>query len=196
MMKYENPILAIVAVGLFSLCLVGQVNTFGLGDVVEASNPNVGQGHHVEADLYKKPKRHPLQKVYPELFTTEAIVVAFGADWCPWCKVQARTLKGPSQRYNILYVKVEDEDGNPTRWATLSNELELGSAIPVTVVIEKGEVKKVFHGHTPWAEIEPHAKKAKKNKDQKNHIDIGPIHIDWDDDGIDINRHKRNKRRM
>jgi thiol-disulfide isomerase/thioredoxin len=189
-------IVAVVLFGVFGIC---QTVQNGLGGVVDVIDSNGGQGNVPEVDLYKKaePKPvHPLKKEFPELFTTEAVVVAFGADWCGWCKAQARDLKGPSFRYNILYVKV-DKDGKPTRWGKLADKLELGKSVPVTVVIEKGKVTKTFIGFTPWGEIKPHAQKAKKNDqdDEKNHIDIGPIHIDWDDDGVDINRHRRNRRR-
>ena len=69
---------------------------------------------------------------------------------------------------------------------------ELGDTIPVTVVVSKGDVVKTFYGFTPWSEIKPHAEKAKKSDgDGKTNVDIGPIHIDWDDDGnvnIDVRR--------
>lgn len=196
-MKNAIAIFTIVAVVLFGVFGICQTVQNGLGGVVDVIDSNGGQGDNVpEVDLYKKRDRpHPLKKKYPELFSTDAVVVSFGADWCGWCKAQARELKGPSLRFNILYVKV-DEDGKPTRWGRLIDKLELGESVPVTVVIEKGKVTKTFIGFTPWAEIKPHAAKAKKNKDGGGHIRIGPIHIDWDDDGVDINRHKRNKRRF
>lgn len=199
-LSHAITILANVTIILVGLLVICSAVTVGLGYMVAADNPNGGQGGHVaEADLYiknPKPPEHPLQERFPELFATEAIVVSFGADWCGWCKAQARELKGPSFRYNILYVKIEDKDGD-TKWAELIKALKLGEdSVPVTAVICKGEVVKVFYGFTPWVEIKPHAGKAKKNEqDETNSIDIGPIHIDWDDDGVDINRHRRNRNR-
>ena len=64
--------------------------------------------------------------------------------------------------------------------------LNLGRSIPVTVVIEHGEVMKTFIGNTSWRKIKPHAEKAKKNEsDQTDRVEIGPLRIDWSD-GVDI----------
>lgn len=164
--------------------------------------------HEAEVDLYVKPdkldgKQKKVKETHPELFQTEAVIVTFGAPWCRWCKAQIRDLRGPSLSHNVLVYDIEPDDEKKTeaqkeqakKNAALLDLYELGRNIPVTVIIEKGKVVKTFYGFTPWGEIAPHAKKARKNDKQKTHIDIGPIHIDWDDDGIDIDRNRRDKRR-
>lgn len=161
------------------------VALLGVTQIAMVQKAKADPGSHstvAEADLYVKKKPHPLQKEYPELFATEGIIVAFGADWCSACKRQGRELRGPAARYNILKVDVQDEAGKPTKWGRLMETLELGKTIPVVIVVSKGEVVKVFYGFTPWAEIAPHAKKAKKNdSDDVDGVDIGPLHIDWND---------------
>ena len=85
-----------------------------------------------------------------------------------------------------------EKDGQKTKWSKLMDQLELGDSIPVTIVVSKGEIQKVFHGFTLWADIKPHAEKAKKSDDnEKNNIDIGPIHIDWDDDSVNVDRRRK-----
>lgn len=156
-----------------------------------------------EVDLFKRPRpdgdkeetetQKALKKVAPELFRTEAVVVTFGAEWCRYCKAQIRDLRGPSLTYNVLAYDVEDEKGNGK---AVADYLKIGRSVPVTCIIEKGRIVKSFEGFTPWATIKPHAKKAKKNdKDQEGDLKIGPLNIDWDDNGVDINWDRERRRR-
>ena len=201
-------VLAIIAATLLGLYGMDETAQSRFGRYLGWHHSNGGQdlGLAWGIKLYKEPEPepvHPLRATYPELFATDAVVVAFGADWCPWCKAQARELKLPSVSYNILYVKVEEggETGaaETSRWGELMDTLNLGSSIPVTVVFSKGEVVKVFYGFTKWDDIKPFAEKAKKNDkdDEEGHIRIGPLNIDWDDSGVDIDlqRHGRTRRR-
>lgn len=193
---YAYFILAIAfatSINVFCFC---EKDSYGLERGVFKTVSDDRQNSQVAgADLYVKP--HPLRKEFPELFATEAVVIAFGADWCTWCKHQAKELQTPSKEYYIFYVHIDETHKGktiPTRWGRLIDHYKLGFSVPVVAIIEKGEVKKAFLQYTPWSEIKPHAKKAKKNEkvDPKINIDIGPIHIDWDDD---IKRQKRNRRR-
>lgn len=218
-MKNAAIILTLVATIVFSLSdvhdAIGQIDQMG------ALPPSVNQNDRsdcdetAEIDLYIKPEPIPdpdgqltetqkkVKASHPELFATEAVIVTFGAPWCRWCKAQVRELRGPSLTYNVLVYDIEAADDEKTEEEKnrakenliLLDLYELGRTIPITVVIEKGVVVKTFYGFTPWGEIAPHAEKAKKNDKQKTHIDIGPIHIDWDDGGIDIDRNKRDKRK-
>lgn len=193
-MRNAISTIAVVAVVLYGLSRVGSADPDRLESMVEiADQTRSGDDSIAGVDLYVKQKPHPLKKDYPELFATEAIVLTFSADWCAACRRQALELRGPSEQFNILRVKVE-ADNQKTRWSTLMDKLELGETIPVTIVVSKGEVTKTFYGYTPWSQIKPHAGKAKKNeKDETDHIDIGPIHIDWDD-GVDIDFRRRKPR--
>jgi glutaredoxin len=164
--KHESSILAFVVVlafGIYGVCAEG-VDNGPMGGLVDAVDSNGGQGPHVAegVKLYKpRPKPHPLRKLYPELFpeTAEAVVVSFTTDWCSPCKRQKAILKG-QPGYAIVIVNAETEE----RWRELSKQWKLGSAVPVTVVVENGEVTKKFVGLQPWRNIEPHAKKAKHEK--------------------------------
>lgn len=188
----------VAAIAVNVLCVCGQYPN-GLEGTMEVPPPSPRRDFPAEVDIYKKPTpkpEHPLKKEFPELFTTEAIVVTFSADWCVACRRQAIELRGPSERFNILRVKIEEENEKgetvPSRWGRLMDRLELGESIPVTIVVAKGEVLKTFYNYTPWATIRPHAEKAKKNADETDNIDIGPINIDWDD-GLNIDW-RRNRR--
>lgn len=138
-----------------------------MGGVVDGVDSSVGQGVYGPAGgikLYKpRPPKpvHPLRESYPELFPAkaEAVVVTFSTDWCSPCKRQKAILKQYSSKYAILIVDAEEE-----RWRALTRKWELGNAVPVTVVVERGEVAMVFRGLTPWREIEPYAKKAILNE--------------------------------
>lgn len=196
MNEKTNQLLANFTIVVVGLLVIGSAAVLGLGQVVDAVDPGVGPRVHAEADLYVKPQPkpdHPLKKDYPELFATEAVVVTFGADWCAACRRQALELRGPSHRYNILKVAVEDKEGKKTKWSKLMDRLELGDTIPVTIVVSKGEALKTFYGFTPWGAIKPLAEKAKKNDNETDSIDIGPLHIDWDD-GVDIHFRRRDPR--
>lgn len=138
-----------------------------MGGVVDVIDSSVGQGVHGPAGgikLYKpRPPKpiHPLRERFPELFPTEAeaVVVSFGSATCPPCQRQKGILKQYSTKYAILLVSVEDE-----RWRELFDKWGPGNAVPVTVVVERGEVAKIFRGLTPWREIESYAKKAILNE--------------------------------
>lgn len=190
MMRHEIKLFAYFAVAMVCVCLVGSAASYGLVQMVDAVHSGSGPGgHDAEADLYVKPEPNPLKADYPELFRTEAVVVAFGSPTCYACRKQAAALRGPSTRYNILKVDARDENGKRTRWAELMDEWELGSMIPVVVVFDRetGKITKTFSGYTPWSKIKPHAAKAKKDdNDEKGHVDIGPIHIDWDDGDVNV----------
>jgi thioredoxin-like negative regulator of GroEL len=117
------------------------------------------------ADLYVKPKPHPLKASYPELFQAEAVILTFGASWCGPCARQEAAFLGHVKEYYILKVDVDEE-----KWAALKAKLGLGGGVPVTVILHKGEVVKEFRGFTPWDKIEPHAKKAKRPE-----VKAGPL---------------------
>ena len=173
---------AVITVGLFVLCAAIAV---GLGEVVDSVHRDGRPGSNVaEVDLYKRPTPHPLRADYPELFKTEGVVVSFGSDWCGPCKRQTAAFIGPSRSYNIVKVQIEEE-----RWRLLWEKLNLGPSVPVTAVIEKGEVVKVFRGVTPWSEIKPYAAKAKL-PDGGLKIRVGPVDIDLTD-GVDIKVFRR-----
>lgn len=191
MMRHAFAIFTLTAIGLLGLCCFCQTSPDGLGGMVGQSHSDGGQsGHVAEADLYVKPQPHPLRKDYPELFQSEAVVLCFGSDWCGPCKRQAAALAGPAQRYHILKVRIEEE-----RWRTLWEKLELGGGVPVTVVMERGEVVKTFKGFTPWREIMPHADKAAKpEKERDLRIRVGLVHIDLTD-GVDVSIYRRGQER-
>jgi thiol-disulfide isomerase/thioredoxin len=148
-----------------------------------------------KVDLYKRPKtltetQEKLKEVAPELFRTEAVIVVFGAEWCRYCKVQTRDLKVPSLAYNVIVYDIEKDNG-----PMIAELLQVGRSIPVTMILEKGIMVKSFEGFTPWTQIKPHAEKAKKDdSDTEGHVNIGPINIDWDDSGVDINLDREKRR--
>lgn len=201
-MRYVTIILTIAIFTLAGLPGTSGQDVYNMGVLPPETNTDSGRdlAGPAEVDLYKKPgedeelteAQKALKKVAPELFRTEAVIVVFGAEWCRYCKVQARELRGPSQRYNVLVYDVEDEKGNGKK---VSELLEVGGSIPVTFIVEKGIVKKSFEGFTPWAQIKLHAKKAAKNEDQKGDVNIGPLNIHWDLDGVDINWDRERRRR-
>lgn len=167
-----------------------------MGGVVDAVCSDGGQNPHEEAGvkLYKpRPKPHPLKKDYPELFSekAEAAVVSFGSATCAPCYRQGVELKRYAQGYHVLKVDISED-----RWRALFKKWDLGPTVPVTVVVENGEVAKMFRGFTPWREIKPFAKKAvlHEKDDEKGNIDVGPIHIDWDDGDVNVDIRRRKRR--
>lgn len=176
-MRWKNAYLIlavafVVAFGIFGVHAKGQDGS-RLGRVVDAVDPDGGQNpHQAERDLYVKPKPdvkpdHQLKKRYPELFGTEAVVLAFSSQSCAPCRRQKLALLGPSKGYNILKVDRRDDEGELTRWGELMETWELGTMVPVVVVVENGEVVKKFVGYTSWRKIKPHAAAALKVSDNR-----------------------------
>jgi len=190
--------IAMVAMGFLSS--PNRAEGWRPGQVHNRSYQGSGQDlRTAEIDLYSKPKPKPkpdltktqkeILKAYPVLSKTDAVIVVFGAEWCTACKRQVLELKGPSTRYNVLVYDVEKEGKK------LAELLKVGRSIPVIMVLENGKPTKTFLNFTPWVDIKPHAKKAKKNEEeQKGRIDIGPIHIDWDLDGYDSDQYRRRRK--
>jgi len=194
-------ILTITAVTLLGLSWALGQGKDKLGALPPGFDSSLRQDLVPEIDLYKRPdpdgglteRQREIKAAAPELFKTEGVIVVFGAEWCRWCKAQVADLKGPSFKYNVLVYDLDEEKGS-----LLADLLEVGDSVPVTMIVEKGVVTKTFLGFTPWAEIKPHAEKAAKNEDdKKGSVNIGPIRIDWDTNGfnLDIERYRRSKRR-
>jgi hypothetical protein len=102
-----------------------------------------------------------VKRDFPELYSTEAVIAVFEAETCQPCKRTKTQLKPHAGSYNMVFY---DVSSNPNHYKLMKETLKLGTFVPVVAIIEKGEVKKVFHGYTPWSKVKPYAKKAKKTK--------------------------------
>lgn len=215
--KYHEAVPAIclfALVGLFGLFVVDETASRGLGQVFHRLYQNVGPNLEVAEGirLYVDPSGpkpddtdgRPDNRLdedrsefgdYPEIQQTRALVIVFGASWCQWCKAEGSALVEPSKAYNIVYADIENPDGTDSRWGALLERWNLGTSIPVTVVVVGGKVVKTFQGFTEWTTIQPFAEKAKKNEDEsKEGFVVGPL-----DSGkfgnVDLGNQDRNRRR-
>jgi thiol-disulfide isomerase/thioredoxin len=193
--RRASTFLAVACVVLLALFIVDEKAADRLGEVRRFFRSIAGQDSY-EAEQEPRPgiklyrRTAPANSEYPEILAAKSLVVILGADWCQWCKEEAKELSGPSHEYNIFYANVDEE-----RWAKFMDDNALGLSVPVTLLIEDGRIVKTWNGYTPWAEIQPLAEKARKNEDeQKEGFIIGPID-GGDGDRIDMDRQQRNRRR-
>lgn len=192
---YAVAVFATLAASLLGLRLVYETSPGRLGQGLFGYRRDVGQ--NLEATgirLYTRPDDE-FRIRYPEIFATDAVIVVFGADWCQWCKAQAAALTTPSKTYNILYWKIEDPNGKSNKYSDLMDKWELGGAVPVTVLVERGKVVKTWTAFTPWEDLKPFVEKARKNEhEQKEGFIIGPIN-GGDSIDIDLDGQRHSKRR-
>lgn len=194
---------------LYGLFVVDETASRRLGEVFRGFHQNSGfdmevaggiqlyigpDGNHGRPDTQPDEDR-PEFRDYPEIQQTRALVIIFGAPWCQWCKAEGAALVEPSKEYNIVYADIENQDGTDSRWGVLMERWNLGTSIPVTVVVEDGKVVKTFEGFTEWETIKPFAEKAKRNEDEsKNGFVISPL--DGGQFGnVDLGNQNRNRRR-
>lgn len=204
--RRASTLLAALVVVLLSLFVMDEANSDRLGKVRrfvgEPPRSDVhlsGQTSTPRIRLYIAPDSSPEppddgrregNSKYPEIFASNAVIVILGADWCQWCKEEAKELTGPSHEYNIFYANIDEE-----RWSSFMDEKQLGSSVPVTLLIERGEIVHTWNGYVPWTDILPLAGKAKKSGDeQKEGFIIGPLD-GGDGERLDLDQHQRNKRR-
>lgn len=138
--------------------LLGLILVFG------AFVAGFGVAVNAGTQLYVEPVVDPLRQDYPELFTSEAVVLVIGADWCFPCRAHKANLSRYVHQYNIKFVKIDDENRQPTKWRDFLIQNELRAVVPTTVIVENGKIKKSFRGITPWRIIRPFADKAVKKK--------------------------------
>lgn len=129
-----------------------------------------------------EPYVSPRQRDFPELYSTEAVIVLFGSASCRPCQRTKVQLKPHAADYNMVFYDISKS----SQQYNLMKDLKLGSSVPVIAIIEKGKVKKVFQGYTPWDNVKPYATKAKKSDTDPVNIRIGPLKIDIDDGDVDI----------
>lgn len=164
-----------------------------------------------EVDLYTRDGDRPgpvdertkaLKKAAPDLWKVEAAIVVVSSSSCPPCFRQRIELAGPSDVYNVVIYKVDPDDpeDDEKKRAKKQRARDVAAALnvatyPTIMIVEKGVVRKTFLGYTPWGQIRPHAAKARKNG-QKGNFRLGPIDINWNDNGnVDIDLRRRDRRR-
>lgn len=206
--RHAITVSATIGAILLGLFVIHEADQSGLGNLRrfsrQTTRPNVyvaGQ-ERPKIRLYYRPDEgrrvgpdNEFRNHYPEIFAARAAVIIFGADWCHWCKEQAKELTEPSHRYNIIYAKIDDEKGQPTRWGKLLDTWALGDSVPVTVLVENGKVTRTWKGYTAWPQLELAIEKAKKNENEQTpDFIIGPI----DGGGgerLDLERYRNNRNR-
>ena len=166
-MKNAIILLALAAATLGGVQGFHQAEADRLARMVDAAHSDNRQDSRIAGvELYVKPQPHPLRAGYPELFQGKAVILTFTAAWCPACRQQEAVLARSASGYQTVKAAIDEapengRDRSEPKWQTLMNKWDLGTAIPVTVIVVKGEPIKVFTGLTPWEKIEPHAAPAK-----------------------------------
>lgn len=197
--RYASIICCVALACLFGLLTLDEKGPHRLAKTWGRIHRSFGQNFKVAEGikLYAEPdtrtdEERKFENDYPEIFATRSVVVIFGAEWCQWCKAEGKELTEPSKTYDIIYRDIEAPDD---KWGLLMERWNLGSSIPVTVIVERGKVVKTFSGFTNWDAIQPHCEKAKKNEDQSTgSFKISPLDGSMFGD-VDLRNRERNKRR-
>lgn len=141
----------------------GPVNRLGGGD--QDADKNLGQDfYYAEVDLGQGPsltdEQRALKEKFPPLFETRGQIISFTAEWCGACFKQKWQLKALERDFTVLVYDIDTPEGKALY------EHFGGKAVPLTLVVEGGQVVKSWEGYASAVTIEQFALPAKKVRNE------------------------------